>query len=77
MTINQLIKKLEKLRNVHGKTVKVCVDTDALRWSVNDTWGIVDVTEAEYDAVGLVDGDGFTEYTKRGEQRMQRCIVLR
>lgn len=77
MTINQLIKRLEKLRDEHGKTVKVCADVDALRRSVNDAWSVVDISEATFDAIELVDGDGFTEYTKRGTQRIQRCVVLK
>lgn len=77
MTLNQLIKKLEKLRELHGKTVKVCADAVALQKSCNDTWNIVDVTEVEFDVVNLVDGDGFTERRKNGQERTFRCIVLK
>lgn len=47
MTVNQLIKKLEKIRDRHGKRVHVCIDmgeakvnssiyTDYSHWSAGD-----------------------------------------
>jgi hypothetical protein len=77
MTINQLIKQLVKLRDEHGKTIRICADTNSLRRSCNDTWSVIDVSEAEFEVIELVDGDGFKEYRKDGTERMQRCIVLR
>lgn len=77
MTINQLIKKLEKLRDEHGKTIRVCADTDSLRRSCNEAWTTIEIYDAEFDVIAMVDGDGGEQYTKRGNLVTQRCIVLR
>lgn len=77
MTINQLIKRLEKLRDEHGKTIQVCADVGRLTKSVNDAWSVIDINEAEIDTIEVVDDDGFAIFNRDNAQRIKRCIVLR
>jgi hypothetical protein len=74
--LSTLIKKLEHLKAVHGGGIKVCANTLSLRESCNDVWQIVDVTEAKFDTVNQVDGDGFRKENKDGSEHVRRCVVL-
>lgn len=77
MTLGKLIKTLQKLEEKHGPRVTVAADTRSLRDSCNDVWQIVNIRETEVTWVDLVDGDGFKEYRKDGQERMRMYVVLK
>lgn len=66
MTVNQLIKKLEKIRDKHGKRVHVCIDVaeckvnrsifeDHSHWSASDV-KVESIRWAVDDSYYLADG---------------------
>ena len=74
MTINQLIKKLQKLEKECPRNAIVAVDWASLQspdWSYSPVHGI----DVEY--APLADGDGCMQYTKNGQEIMRTVVILK
>lgn len=74
MTVTQLIRHLEKLKEKHGN-LKVSVNKDQLN-DGNGCWVICDISTVDADWVPLSDDDGGVAYTKAGAERGSMRIIL-
>lgn len=75
MTLNALIKQLQKLQaQGHGRSA-VTVDKDSLS-DGNGTWNICDINSVSEIWVRQVDGDGFGVFRYDGTEKGRTCIVL-
>lgn len=76
MTLNRLIKELQKLRaNGEGRS-HVAVNKESL-WDGNNTFVICDVKSVEAMTVNIADDDGVMAVTSKGVERTRRCVVLK
>lgn len=77
MTINQLIKKLERFKaKGHGRA-KVCANAQSLLDQSNGVFQIADIETMSVDCVRQCDGDGFTIENKDGSERSTTCLVMK
>lgn len=73
-TVNQLIKRLEKLRDEgHGRK-RVCVDTRSYENNIDAN--VMPVHGLGVEFIEMLDGDGFTAYDSRGNVRYSQPLVL-
>ena len=76
MTLNRLIKELQKLQvEGHGRWPVACDKTTL--WDGNGTFEICDVVKVEAVWVTFADDDGFHVENKDGTERMVKSIVLK
>lgn len=79
MTLNQLHKKIGKMlakdKNLGRR--KVCVAKETFRSNLeSDGCTILDAYDIVLDSIRMVDGDGFTETTKSGQERYVKTAIL-
>jgi len=74
MTLNRLIKELQKLAKNDGRS-EVVVDKPSL-WDGNGTFDICSIKSAKVDSVTECDGDGFAVQNKDGSTRERRRVIL-
>lgn len=74
MTLNRLIKVLQKLAKNDGRS-EVVVDKPSL-WDGNGTFDICSIKSAKVEMVTEVDGDGCAVENKDGSTRERRKVVL-
>jgi len=77
MTINKLIKELQKLEKQYGSRIQVSADTRVLRSTCNDVFDIVNISRIEPTYVYLCDGDGYQEMTQKCTERGGYRVVLK
>jgi hypothetical protein len=75
MTVTQLIRKLERLREKHGNC-QVAVNCREMLAKFSDVFDIVSVETAEFEQVLQADGDGFGLTDSQGREKFQPNIVL-
>lgn len=72
MTLNELIKDLQRIRKMNPrKHLDVVVDTGKIKAKCNGVFDICNVDKVEIDYIELADGDGF------GLDKQKRCVVLK
>ena len=76
MTINQLIKKLEKIRDKHGKRLTVMCAHETMRDFHNRTFSHGHIMDVKIELLNQADGDGHTEYNKDGSERIRAIVEL-
>jgi hypothetical protein len=74
MTINKLIKKLQKLEKECSRNTIIAVDWEALQ---SPDWTYSPIRDVEGEWAPLVDGDGCIQYTKNGREVMRYFVVLK
>lgn len=74
MTINQLIKKLQKLEKEYPRGTQVTVDWKELQ---NDDLTFSPIKALDVECAGVRDGDGYTLYRKDGQQVLKHFVVLK
>jgi hypothetical protein len=74
MTINQLIKKLQKLEKECPRNTHVTVDWQELK---NDDYTYSPVKDLSLEYANLADGDGYSMYRKDGQEVMRHFLVLK
>lgn len=57
MTINQLIKKLEKIQEKVGKRRKVVVELESFQ-NLDDQYSHWEASDADYDVIPMISPDG-------------------
>jgi len=73
MTINQLIKKLEKIQKTHGKRIKVVVDIEGVE-NTNDDYSHVNIETVDVETITWsVDDNAFLQ---NGEERLKTVVTL-
>lgn len=77
MTINQLIKKLQKIEATYGKRIKVSCDASGMKKQFNDVFDIITVQEVEVDTVRMCDGDGYGQTKANGEEVWRTTVILK
>lgn len=73
MTVDQLIKKLEKIKKTVPRNAIVTVEWESLQ-SDDYTYSPIKGVKTEY--APLADGDGCTQYTKSGLEVMLHFVVI-
>lgn len=77
MTINQLHKLTQKLVDQGYGRRKVTIDKSTFASPLEDEGGvIIDVVSADVEVIRLMDGDGFTETTKSGREKVMVTMVM-
>lgn len=76
MTVDKLIKRLEKMRDKHGPRTPVSVNSDEMQRGCNRTFEITDVGSVKFDWIPTCDGDGGLAFRKDGTERGSWRIVL-
>lgn len=74
MTINQLIKNLQKIEKMCPRNTIVTVDWESLK---SDDYSYSPVSDLSVEYAPLVDGDGCTQRTKSGLEVMRHFLVLK
>lgn len=74
MTVNQLIKKLQKIEKECPRNTHVTVDWAELQ---SDDYTYSPVKDVTVEYAPLADGDGWTQYTKSGLEVMRLILVLK
>jgi hypothetical protein len=74
MTVTQLIRQLEKLKEKHGN-LKVVVNKEELD-DGNGCWAVCHISTVVAEWVYLSDDDGGVAYTKAGRERGTTQIIL-
>lgn len=75
MTINQLIKKLEKIRDEHGKRLPVCVDIVGVTNSRPDEiYSHIQVNTADVEIINWAKDDSFVR--EDGAERLRKVVTL-
>ncbi len=74
MTINQLIKKLEKIRDKHGKRIQVCADINQLGECHNPDFSHITIGDASVETITWAVGDN--RYLENGEERLRKIVTL-
>ncbi len=77
MTINQLIKQLEKIRNDEGKRLQVCAAAKDLLDASNGVFQIANISSVSVESINQFDGDGWQIENRDGSERCKICVVLR
>lgn len=75
MTLDNLIKRLEAIRQIHGGRIKACINSDDLDTG-HGTWIICNVQDVKFEYVRQVDGDGCQEVLADGSEKMSKCVVI-
>jgi len=73
MTINQLIKKLEKIREKHGKRIPVVVDRVGVD-NANDDYSHVDVNTVDVESITWSVNDNIE--LQNGQERLKTVVTL-
>ena len=76
MTLNALIKELEKLRDKGHGRCKISVDKSSL-WDGNGCFDICDIKTADREIINVGEGDGGIAVTSKGVERLVDVIILR
>lgn len=76
MTLDKLIRELQKLQAANWGRAKIAVDVESFD-DGNGTWQICDVRAVDASYVRQVDGDGFGIENKDGTERTKACVVLK
>jgi hypothetical protein len=74
MTINQLIKKLQKLEKECPRNTQVSVDWKEIQ---DDDYTYVPVHQLSVEYCNMVDENGLMMYRKDGQEVMMHCLVLK
>ena len=74
MTINQLIKKLQKIEKECPRNTHVTVDWAELQ---SDDYSYSPIRDVSIEVAPLCDGDGFTQYTQKGNEVVRHFLVLK
>lgn len=74
MTVNQLIKKLEKVREIYGKTVPVVVNKRGLENSTPDDYSYGNVDSVEVETINWYKDDSCV--LADGSERMKTVVTL-
>lgn len=77
MQLRTFIKKLQKLESEgHGRAL-VTIDKNTFTHPLEDDGCcILNVENVDWNHIGQMDGDGFTAYTKNGQEKVKKCILL-
>lgn len=74
MTINQLIKKLEKIQKKYGKRLPVVIDMEGATNSQNPECSHMNVTTVDVEFLNWLKNDSFL--TESGLERMKLVVTL-
>lgn len=74
MTINQLIKKLQKLEKQCPRNTQVTVDWQEI---TTPDYSYAPVKDLSVEFAPLYDADGFHQYCKDGQEVMRHFLVLK